>query len=66
MQVDTNTRGHQQWFYFRVRGGKKGQEYTFNIMNFIKPCVTGGKGYKMSEYNNDNYEQIEPKINSDR
>ena len=33
-----------------MRGGKKGQEYTFNIMNFIKPCVTGGKGYKMSEY----------------
>jgi hypothetical protein len=21
MQVDTNTRGHQQWFYFRVKGG---------------------------------------------
>jgi hypothetical protein len=50
MQVDTNTRGHQQWFYFRVRGGKKGQEYTFNIMNFTKPGVTGGKGYKMGEY----------------
>ena len=50
MQVDTNTRGHQQWFYFRVKGGKKGEEYTFYIMNFTKPGVTGGKGYKMSEY----------------
>jgi len=23
MQVDTNTRGHQQWFYFRVRNTRK-------------------------------------------
>jgi cytosolic carboxypeptidase protein 2/3 len=46
MQVDTNTRGHQQWFYFRTRGGHKGKTYTFNIMNFTKPGVTGGKGYK--------------------
>jgi hypothetical protein len=50
MQVDTNTRGHQQWFYFKAKGGKKGISYTFNIMNFTKPGVTGGKGYKSGEY----------------
>lgn len=50
MQVDTNTRGHQQWFYFRVKGGIKNKTYTFNIMNFTKPGVTGGRGYKSSEY----------------
>jgi cytosolic carboxypeptidase protein 2/3 len=27
MQVDTNTRGHQQWFYFRAKGGEKGKTY---------------------------------------
>jgi hypothetical protein len=50
MQVDTNTRGHQQWFYFRVKGGVKNTTYTFNIMNFTKPGVTGGRGYKSGEY----------------
>ena len=50
MQVDTNTRGHQQWFYFRVKGGRKNTTYTFNIMNFTKPGVTGGRGYKSTEY----------------
>ena len=50
MQVDTNTRGHQQWFYFRVKGGKKNTTYTFNIMNFTKPGVTGGKGYKAGDH----------------
>ena len=51
MQVDTNTRGHQQWFYFRVKGGKPGAKYTFLINNFTKPGVTGGRGYKNSEHN---------------
>jgi hypothetical protein len=50
MQVDTNTRGHQQWFYFKVKGGEIGKNYTFNIMNFTKPGVTGGRGYKSGEY----------------
>jgi hypothetical protein len=36
MQVDTNTRGHQQWFYFRVRNTKKDRKYVFRIMNFTK------------------------------
>lgn len=37
MNVDTNTRGHQQWFYFRVRNMRKGVKYKFNIWNFTKP-----------------------------
>ena len=37
MNVDTNTRGHQQWFYFRVRNIKKDTQYKFNIWNFTKP-----------------------------
>ena len=36
MQVDTNTRGHQQWFYYRVRNTKKDRRYVFRIMNFTK------------------------------
>lgn len=38
MRVDTNTRGHHQWFYFSVEHGAyfKGKTVTFNIMNFTK------------------------------
>lgn len=41
MRVDTNTRGHHQWFYFAVHvedinyfGDKK---IKLNVMNFTKP-----------------------------
>jgi len=37
MSMDTNTRGHQQWFNFRVRNMKKGVKYKFNLWNFTKP-----------------------------
>ena len=49
MQVDTNTRGHQQWFYFRVRNTRKNRKYVFKIMNFTKPGITGGSGYRKNE-----------------
>lgn len=40
MQVDTNTRGHQQWFFFRVKNTKADRKYTFRIMNFTKQGLT--------------------------
>ena len=49
MQVDTNTRGHQQWFYFRVRNTRRDKKYTFKLMNFTKPGITGGSGYRKNE-----------------
>ena len=49
MQVDTNTRGHQQWFYYRVRNTRKNKKYVFKIMNFTKPGITGGTGYRKNE-----------------
>ena len=38
MRVDTNTRGHHQWFYFSVSYKEhfKGQKVRFNIVNFTK------------------------------
>lgn len=51
MQVDSNTKGHQQWFYFRVRNTRKNQKYMFHIMNFTKPGVTGGSAYRKQELN---------------
>ena len=46
MNADTNTRGHQQWFYFRVRNTKRGTKYKFNIWNFTKPKSLFNEGMK--------------------
>ena len=34
LQNDTNTMGYSQWFFFRIKNGKKNQKITLNIMNF--------------------------------
>ena len=49
MQVDTNTKGHQQWFYFRVKNTRRDRKFIFKLMNFTKPGVTGGTGYRKNE-----------------
>jgi cytosolic carboxypeptidase protein 2/3 len=36
MQNDVNTRGHTQWFYFRVMNTRAKQTIKFNILNFAK------------------------------
>ena len=34
LQNDINTKGHSQWFFFRISNGKKGKKIKLNIMNF--------------------------------
>jgi hypothetical protein len=36
MRVDSNTRGHLHWYYFKVMDLVPGQPYRFNICNFQK------------------------------
>lgn len=36
MRVDSNTRGHHQWFYFKVNNQNKEGTIKFNIVNFTK------------------------------
>jgi hypothetical protein len=48
MNFDTNTRGHQQWFFFRVRNMKKDTKYKINIWNFTKPKSLFKEGMKLS------------------
>lgn len=36
IRVDTNTRGHTSWFYFKLKNGKPNQTIKLNIMNFCK------------------------------
>ena len=37
LSCDCNTRGHTQWFLYRVRNMRAGQEYSLNIINMMKP-----------------------------
>lgn len=36
LKPDTNTKGHTQWYNFRIRNRTKGQKIKLNIMNFTK------------------------------
>jgi hypothetical protein len=36
MRVDSNTKGHAMWYYFKVSNMRLGQRYKFNICNFSK------------------------------
>lgn len=49
--MDTNTKGHQQWFNFRVKNTRKNRKYIFYVMNFTKPGIKGGQGYRKNELN---------------
>ena len=35
LQNDINTRGHTQWFFFRVTNTRKNSRKTFNLCNFV-------------------------------
>lgn len=45
MRVDSNSNGHNQWFYFRVKFNELG-DYNFNICNFTKKNSLYNKGMK--------------------
>lgn len=37
LRIDSNTRGHTQWFYFSIQNGDKIGKVTLNICNLTKP-----------------------------
>ncbi|KAM3147801.1 hypothetical protein pb186bvf_000129 [Paramecium bursaria] len=45
MRIDTNSIGHSNWFYFKVRNTQK-TKVKFNICNFTKPQTLYLKGLK--------------------
>lgn len=45
MRVDTNTKGHFSWFFFKALS-ETPQKVKFNICNFYKPCILYTKGMK--------------------
>ena len=50
LQNDTNTKGYSQWFFFRVKKGKKGQKIKLNIMNFQRKKTKYSLGIKIWYY----------------
>jgi hypothetical protein len=46
MRIDANTRGHLQWFNFKVKNMQKGLPYRFNICNFQKGKCLYFRGMK--------------------
>ena len=49
MRVDTNTRGHHQWFYFSavVPANMVGKTVTFRVVNFTKPMALYTSGMRI-------------------
>ncbi|KAL4504058.1 hypothetical protein ABPG72_022688 [Tetrahymena utriculariae] len=55
MRVDSNTKGHLQWYYFKVKGAQTSQRVKFNICNFSKNkslYMRGMKPYIYSQKEN--------------
>ena len=50
LQNDTNTTGYSQWFFFRVKNGKKNQKINLNIMNFQRKTTKYSLGIKIWYY----------------
>jgi cytosolic carboxypeptidase protein 2/3 len=50
LQNDINTKGHTQWFYFRVKNTTKGLSAKFNILNLRKPDSLYNYGMKILCY----------------
>jgi hypothetical protein len=50
LEPDTNTLGHTQWFFFRVRGMVDGVRYTFTISNLEKGASLFNEGMRPLMY----------------
>jgi len=50
LSCDVNTRGHTQWFLFRVRGMEAGVAYRFHLINLMKPDSLFSSGMRPLMY----------------
>jgi hypothetical protein len=56
MSSDTNSRGHTQWFFYRVSSTVAGQTVKFNILNFEKPSALYNQGMQVLYHSSRSYE----------
>ena len=57
LRIDSNTRGHTQWFYFSVQNGNKKGKVTFNICNLTKPKTLYENGMRPYVFSKKKYEK---------
>lgn len=50
LQNDVNSKGHTQWFYFRVANTRRGNKVKFNMLNMIKSKSLYNDGMKVLVY----------------
>ena len=50
LQNDINSKGHTQWFFYRVKNVKKGLKVKFNMLNMIKSKSLFNEGMKVLNY----------------
>lgn len=50
MRVDSNTKGHTAWFYFKVSNAAQNQKIKFNIINYSKKYLLYKDGMKPYVY----------------
>lgn len=46
MRVDANTKGHLQWYYFKMVNMAAGQKYRINLYNFQKAKTLYARGMR--------------------
>jgi len=59
LQNDINSKGHTQWFFFRVSNVRKGLKVKFNMLNMIKSKSLYNEGMKVLIYSEKKQEHIE-------
>lgn len=59
LQNDVNSKGHTQWFYFRVGNTRKGLKVKFNMLNMIKSKSLYNDGMKVLVYSTRRQEDAE-------
>lgn len=57
MRVDANTRGHLQWYYFKMFNIKQNEKYKLNICNFQKGKTLYTRGMKPYIYSHKKNEE---------
>lgn len=50
MKTDHNTHNFTQWFFFKVSNTRRFRQYTFNLLNFLKPDSSFNQGMKPLMY----------------
>jgi hypothetical protein len=58
LQVDSNTKGHLQWYNYKISRAKKGSKYRFHICNFQKSKSLYTRGMKPFVFSKQRHKQL--------